>query len=69
MVTGGDADCKPAGFCDWAWADIWKDVLMVANKAGAVPDGEKAALAPQFTCCTDGLRPVVFKVQSMETAE
>ena len=56
-----------AGFCDWAWADIWKDVLMVANKAGAVPDGQKAGLAPQFTCCTDGLRPVVFKVQSMET--
>lgn len=67
VVTGGDQDCKPAGFCDWAWADIWKDVLMVANKAGAVPDGQKAGLAPQFTCCTDGLRPVVFKVQSMET--
>ena len=31
------------------------------------PDGQKAELAPQFTCCTDGLRPVVFKVQSMET--
>ena len=40
---------------------------MVANKAGAVPDGEKADLAPQFTCCTDGLRPVIFKVESMET--
>lgn len=67
VTTGGDSDCKPAGFCDWAWADIWKDILMVANKAGAVPDGEKADLAPQFTCCTDGLRPVIFKVESMET--
>ena len=69
VVTGGDHDCKPSVFSDWSWADIWKDVLMVANKAGAVPDGQKADLAPQFTCCTDGLRPVVFKVQSMETDE
>ena len=38
VVTGGDQDCKPAGFCDWAWADIWKDVLMVANTAGGVQD-------------------------------
>lgn len=22
VVTGGDQDCKPAGFCDWAWAEI-----------------------------------------------
>lgn len=67
VETGGDRDCKPAGFCDWAWADVWKDVLMVANKAGVLPDGEKGNQAPQFTCCTDGLRPVVFKVESMET--
>jgi uncharacterized repeat protein (TIGR04076 family) len=64
--TGGDEDCKPKGFCDWAWADLWKDVLMVANKAGMCPDGEKSKQAPQFTCCTDGLRPVIFKVESME---
>lgn len=69
VETGGTGDCKPAGFCDWAWADIWKDILMVANKAGAVPDEEREQLAPQFTCCTDGLRPVVFKVESMKTKE
>ena len=65
--TGGSDECKPKGFCDWAWADVWKDVLMVANKAGMVPDGEKSRQAPQFTCCTDGLRPVIFTVESMET--
>ena len=67
VETGGDKDCKPAGFCDWAWADIWKDILMMASKAGVLSDGEKGRQAPQFTCCTDGLRPVVFKVESMET--
>jgi uncharacterized repeat protein (TIGR04076 family) len=30
------------------------------------PDGEKSKQAPQFTCCTDGLRPVIFTVESME---
>ncbi len=65
--TGGSEECKPKGFCDWAWADVWKDVLMVANKAGMCPDGEKSKQAPQFTCCTDGLRPVIFAVESMET--
>ncbi len=69
VETGGSDDCKPAGFCDWAWADIWKDILMMASKAGVTPDGEKASLDPQFTCCTDGLRPVIFKVQPMETNE
>lgn len=67
VETGGTGDCKPAGFCDWAWADIWKDILMTANKAGVTPNGEKSRLDPHFTCCTDGLRPVVFMIQSMET--
>ena len=65
--TGGSDEGKPKGFCDWAWADVWKDVLMVANKAGMCEPGEKSKQAPQFTCCTDGLRPVIFKVESMET--
>lgn len=67
VETGGSDVCKPEGFCDWAWADVWKDVLMMASKAGVTPDGEKHLLDPQFTCCTDGLRPVIFKVQPMET--
>lgn len=57
---------KPEGFCDWAWADLWKDILMVANKAGMAEPSEKSKLDPQFTCCTDGLRPVIFCVQSLE---
>ena len=37
VVTGGDQDCKPAGFCDWAWADIWTDVQIVDNQASTLP--------------------------------
>ena len=43
----------PEGFCQWAWADIRHFVL------GAWFGREDATVA----CCTDGFRPVLFKVE------
>ena len=51
------------GFCSWAWADIQRDVAHLAlggdfrwiNKPGSM-----------VSCCTDGLRPVVFKLERLE---
>jgi len=53
----------PDGFCSWAWADIQRDVAHLAlggdfrwiNKPGSM-----------VSCCTDGLRPVVFKLERVE---
>ena len=53
----------PEGFCAWAWADIQRDVAHLAlggdfrwiNKPGSM-----------VSCCTDGLRPVVFKLERVE---
>ena len=48
----------PAGFCSWAWRDIYKD-LTVLQYGGDFPwtkEGEA------ITCCTDGIRPVSFKI-------
>ena len=53
----------PEGFCSWAWADIQRDVAHLAlggdfrwiNKPGSM-----------VSCCTDGLRPVVFKLERIE---
>ena len=59
-------NCKPEGFCDWAWADIWKDVLLVADRAGFAPGDDPGGLKPHFTCCTDGLRPVTFMIEAVE---
>ena len=50
----------PEGFCSWAWADIQRDVVVLAmggdfswiKKPGTV-----------VSCCTDGLRPVIFKLE------
>jgi uncharacterized repeat protein (TIGR04076 family) len=53
----------PEGFGSWAWADIQRDVAYLAlggdfrwiNRSGSM-----------VSCCTDGLRPVVFKLERVE---
>lgn len=55
---------KPEGFCNWAWRDIYKD-LSVLRFGGSfwpswVEEGE------MYTCCTDGIRPVTFKMERLE---
>ena len=43
----------PEGFCQWAWADIRQYIL------AAWSSSKYATVA----CCTDGFRPVFFKVE------
>jgi len=43
----------PEGFCDWAWADIRHFIL-------AVYFGREDTVV---ACCTDGFRPVLFKIE------
>lgn len=53
-------DSAPEGFCPWAWGDIQRDVasmILGADASWIIPKGTI------ITCCTDGLRPVVFKVE------
>lgn len=50
----------PQGFCDWAWADIQRDVLILGLGGNAPWVREEGLL---ISCCTDGLRPVVFKLE------
>jgi len=52
---------KPEGFCSWAWADIQKYVMALCR--GANFNGTKPGTF--VTCCTDGFRPVVFKLERM----
>ena len=49
----------PEGFCSWAWCDIQKYVLTLAR------GGNFRGVGPGtfVTCCTDGFRPVFFKVE------
>jgi len=55
----------PEGFCSWAWADIQKYVMTLARGGNFL--GVKPGM--YITCCTDGWRPVIFKVERITTAK
>ncbi len=50
----------PEGFCSWAWADIQRDVihLSLGGEFPWIRERNK-----MVSCCTDGLRPVVFLLE------
>jgi uncharacterized repeat protein (TIGR04076 family) len=50
----------PQGFCGWAWADIQRDIAILAF-GGDFPWIKKKGT--MISCCTDGLRPVIFKLE------
>ena len=52
----------PTGFCAWAWHDIYKDlsVLLFGGNFSWVGTGI------MYTCCTDGTRPVTFKLERLK---
>ena len=55
---------KPGNFCEWAWNDIYKTVITLASKGtfGYWMKDDKSIIQ----CCTDGIRPVVFKVERID---
>lgn len=58
------AVAMPQGFCPWAWDDIYK-VLMAFYANGKFDmwtQGGETIIA----CCTDGTRPVYFKIEKVE---
>ena len=50
----------PKGFCPWAWADIHRDIVHLALY-GNFPWMKKKGT--MVSCCTDGLRPIIFKME------
>jgi len=53
----------PENFCSWAWADIQKDVIGVMFGA-KYPWMKQEGI--NISCCSDGLMPVVFKIEKIE---
>ena len=53
----------PKDFCDWAWADIRKDIMTIAYGANVTGIKQRGTI---ITGCTDWFRPVIFKVERME---
>ncbi|MFP3950687.1 MAG: TIGR04076 family protein [Candidatus Bathyarchaeia archaeon] len=53
----------PEGFCGWAWDDIYKDVQTLRFHGDFQWFDEPGV---SINCCTDGLRPVVFKIERVD---
>ncbi len=53
----------PENFCDWAWADIRKDIMMVAS--GTNLNWLKQS-GTTIVACTDWFRPVYFKIERID---
>lgn len=54
---------KPDGFCTWAWYDLYKD-LSVLWWGGDFKDWMEKGI--MYTACSDGVRPVCFKLERLE---
>ncbi len=57
-----DAACPP-GFCDWAFADIQRDIVHLLF-GGSYPWMKEKGVV--LSSCTDGVRPVIFKLERIE---
>ena len=57
VIDGGTC---PAGFCGWAFADIQRDIALLWLEGGFPWIKDKGV---GISCCTDGLRPVFFKLE------
>lgn len=60
--TGGAE--MPAGFCPWAWIDIYGSVSALSGGATCTPWQKREGVS--VVCCTDGIRPVTFLLEAME---
>jgi uncharacterized repeat protein (TIGR04076 family) len=52
---------KPLNFCEHAWNDIYTTVMTLAHKGTFL--GWMKEEGTNIVCCSDGIRPVVFKVE------
>jgi uncharacterized repeat protein (TIGR04076 family) len=53
----------PEGFCNWAWIDIHRGVVQVLSGGN---NGAIKQKGSTINCCTDGFRPVVFKIERID---
>ena len=58
-----DPNIIPPGFCAWAWHDIHRELVTLMS-GGNLDWMKKDGTA--ITCCTDGFRPVIFKLERTE---
>ena len=53
----------PEGFCSWAWPDIHREITLL-RLGGNYPEMKNGG--SMYVSCSDGLRPVIFKLERMK---
>ncbi len=56
---------KPSEFCESAWHDLYKNVMTLCSSGSFKGWMKKKNVV--ISCCTDGIRPVVFKLEAVES--
>ena len=58
----------PEGFCPYAWLDIHRLVMTLMHGGNFGSSGWKWMNDDKtfIGCCTDGIRPVIFKIERIE---
>ena len=59
----GEDGNMPEGFCPWAWNDVYGAYTHLCF-GGDFPWVKESGT--QLACCTDGFRPVFFKLERIE---
>lgn len=54
----------PSGFCPWAWQDIFYVFYSIWKGGTSVPWYKSDGVS--VVCCSDGLRPVTFRLERMK---
>ena len=57
---------KPEGFCSWAWADIQRDITLLRYGVNVPWMRHPGTM---ISSCTDGRKPVVFKLERIGSPE
>ena len=57
-----ESGAMPPGFCYWAWHDV-HPVVTTLRFGGNFPWMKKEGMS--YSCCSDGARPVFFKIERM----
>lgn len=58
---------KPDGLCPWAWIGLYSAVCTLA--AGGDQNTWYRDGGTRIRCCTDGVRPVVFRLEMVREEE
>ena len=54
----------PAGFCPWAWIDLYRGISTLAN--GPLVNDWYSYEDRRILCCTDGVRPVIYELALLD---